>query len=140
MRRKKQSLIESVEQMDASKKVNPLDLSSDQDLTIALMNLIAIEDGFVAPSELIDFVRNIRQDLMVRIVEKSGDVWNASWQLLAVSGQLIDQGNQLLEQGKQADAHKVFDRAYEVYSLFWGLNMGMLEIKDVQKNVPEIKK
>ena len=31
-----------VETVDASKKLNPKDLSSDQDLTIAIMNLISI--------------------------------------------------------------------------------------------------
>ena len=41
-----------IEQADSVKKVNPLDLSSDQDLTIGLMNLIAIEDMVAPDSEL----------------------------------------------------------------------------------------
>ena len=35
---------EFVEKLDAAKKVNPKDLSSDQDLTIGIMNLISIEE------------------------------------------------------------------------------------------------
>ena len=35
---------EFVERIDASKKLNPKDLSSDQDLSIAIMNLISIEE------------------------------------------------------------------------------------------------
>ncbi len=40
---KAKNVKEFVERIDASKKVNPKDLSSDQDLTIAIMNLISIE-------------------------------------------------------------------------------------------------
>ena len=40
----KMTLEEMVARVDASKKVNPLDLSSDQDLSIALMNLISLEE------------------------------------------------------------------------------------------------
>ena len=37
---KKMTMEEMIEKVDASKKVNPLDLSSDQDLSIALINFI----------------------------------------------------------------------------------------------------
>ena len=43
---KKMTLEEMIAKVDASKKVNPLDLSSDQDLSIALMNLISLEEHF----------------------------------------------------------------------------------------------
>ena len=43
---KKMSLEEMVQKVDESKKVNPLDLSSDQDLSIALMNLVSLEEHF----------------------------------------------------------------------------------------------
>ena len=38
------NLNEFIEKVDAMKKVNPLDLSKDQDLSIAIMNLISIEE------------------------------------------------------------------------------------------------
>ena len=38
---------EFVERIDSSKKLNPKDLSSDQDLAIAIMNLISIEEHLV---------------------------------------------------------------------------------------------
>lgn len=41
------SVKEFVEKIDSSKKVNPKDLSSDQDLSIAIMNLISIEEHLV---------------------------------------------------------------------------------------------
>ena len=37
--KKIESVQEFVEKLDAAKKVNPKDLSSDQDLTIGIMNL-----------------------------------------------------------------------------------------------------
>lgn len=44
------SVKEFVEKIDSSKKVNPKDLSSDQDLSIAIMNLISIEEHLVFPA------------------------------------------------------------------------------------------
>ena len=45
--KKIENVKEFVERIDSSKKVNPKDLSSDQDLTIAIMNLISIEEHLV---------------------------------------------------------------------------------------------
>ena len=44
---KEQSIREFVEKIDNMKKANPKDLSSDQDLSIAVMNLISIEEHLV---------------------------------------------------------------------------------------------
>ena len=44
MMKKAESVKEFVERVDQAKKKNPKDLSSDQDLTIAIMNLISIEN------------------------------------------------------------------------------------------------
>ena len=46
MIKKAESVKEFVERIDATKKKNPKDLSSDQDLTIAIMNLIITEGNF----------------------------------------------------------------------------------------------
>lgn len=45
--KKAKNVKEFVEQIDNAKKLNPKDLSSDQDLTIAIMNLISIEEHLV---------------------------------------------------------------------------------------------
>ena len=44
------SVKEFVEKIDSSKKVNPKDLSSDQDLSIAIMNLISIRSTWPFPA------------------------------------------------------------------------------------------
>ncbi|MBD5398612.1 hypothetical protein HDR60_03850, partial [bacterium] len=44
---REESIKNFVEKIDNMKKLNPKDLSSDQDLSIAIMNLISIEEHLV---------------------------------------------------------------------------------------------
>ena len=134
MKEKKMSLEEMVRKIDDSKKVNPLDLSSDQDLSIALMNLVSLEEHFFFSGaktkkpgfyDLINVVRNMRKELMERIVDKNkhdgAEVWCISKHLLAASMRLYEVGTKALGAGNKSDAYKMFEKAYELYSLFWGL-------------------
>lgn len=86
------SVKEFVEKIDSSKKVNPKDLSSDQDLSIAIMNLISIEEHLVFSGaktgknsfyDLIRDVREMRKNLMQKIIPSyEGEVWcisNICW-------------------------------------------------------------
>lgn len=119
-----------VEKADDKKKVNPLDLSSDQDLTVALMNLIALQDK--TSGELHDFVSRLSEDLLERVV-KNNDVLDVSRKLLGQSVRSVDMGNQ--ELGKNSEkAYDFYNHAYELYSLFWGVNMGLIDVSDI-KNV-----
>ena len=146
----KMSLEEMVKKVDESKKVNPLDLSSDQDLSIALMNLVSLEEHFFFSGaktkqpgfyDLINVVRNMRKELMERIVDKSGkqgnEVWCISKHLLAASMRLYEVGTKAMGAGNKKDAEKMFEKAYELYSLFWGLNMKMIDLSGVQEMEPE---
>ena len=66
------TLRQQIEKADNEKKTNRLDLSSDQDLTIGLMNLLFIEDYISNPeSNLAQMVVAVREKLMDRIVKKS---------------------------------------------------------------------
>jgi len=147
---KKLSLEQLVEQADAAKKVNPLDLSSDQDLSVALMNLISLEEHFFFSGakthktgfyDMINTVREMRKELMSRIVQKStaenGEVWCISKHLLAASMRLMEVGTKALGAGNTADAYAMFDRAYDLYSLFWGINMNLIDLTGVKRAVPE---
>ena len=146
----KMSLEEMVKKVDESKKVNPLDLSSDQDLSIALMNLVSLEEHFFFSGaktkqpgfyDLINVVRNMRKELMERIVDKSGkqgnEIWCISKHLLAASMRLYEVGTKALGVGNKQDAYKMFEKAYELYSLFWGLNMKMIDLSGVQEMEPD---
>ena len=129
--KKIESVQEFVEKLDAVKKVNPKDLSSDQDLTIGLMNMLAIEE-ICGDSELGRMVRDVRSGLMKKIVLENTDLWNASEKLLLQTMDLIERGNKMLAGNKNIDAYKLFDAAYEVYSLFWGINMGMVDLSEIK--------
>ena len=146
---KKLSMEEMIEKLDAAKKANPLDLSSDQDLSIALMNLVSLEEHFffsgaktgkVGFYDLINTVRNMRKELMERIVKKSGpedgEVWCISKHLLAASMRLYEVGTKAIGAGRKSDAYEMFARAYDLYSLFWGLNMHLIDLDGVHESVP----
>lgn len=131
-----------VEKIDETKKVNPKDLSSDQDLTIAIMNLISIEEHLVFSGaktsktsfyDLIEDVRELRKNLMLKVIpEYEGEVWCISKHLLSSSMRLIEVGTKQQSLGKKEDAYKFFNQAYDLYCLFWGLNMNMLNIEDTK--------
>lgn len=147
---KKLSMEEMIKKLDAAKKTNPLDLSSDQDLSIALMNLVSLEEHFFFSGaktqkpgfyDLINVVRNMRKELMTRIVKKSsadnGEVWCISKHLLAASMRLYEVGTKALGNGNKKDAYAMFSKAYDLYSLFWGLNMDLIDLNGVHEYVPE---
>lgn len=146
---KKLSMEEMIEKLDAAKKANPLDLSSDQDLSIALMNLVSLEEHFffsgaktgkVGFYDLINTVRTMRKELMERIVKKSsgedGEVWCISKHLLAASMRIYEVGTKALGAGKKKEAYELFAKAYDLYSLFWGLNMNLIDLDGVHESVP----
>lgn len=147
----KMTLDDMIKKVDDSKKVNPLDLSSDQDLSIALMNLISLEEHFFFSGaktqktgfyDLINTVRDMRKELMARIVKKSsaetGEVWCISKHLLAASMRLMEVGTKALAAGNTQDAYNLFNKAYDLYSLFWGINMDLIDLAGVQSAAPEV--
>ena len=149
--KKKMSLEEMIKKVDDAKKANPLDLSSDQDLTIALMNLVSLEEHFFFSGaktkktgfyDLINVVRNMRKELMERIVKKSGtegsEVWCISKHLLAASMRIYEVGTKAIGAGNKKDAYDMFNKAYELYSLFWGLNMNMIDLDGVRQMEPTL--
>ncbi|MGN0919541.1 MAG: hypothetical protein ACI4OR_02125 [Alphaproteobacteria bacterium] len=133
---------EFVEKIDATKKVNPKDLSSDQDLTIAIMNLISIEEHLVFSGaktgknsfyDLIRDIRELRKTLMQKIIPAyEGEVWCISKHLLASSMRLMEVGTKQQSLNHTEEAYQLFNQAYDLYCLFWGLNMNMLNIDDVK--------
>lgn len=130
----KWNLFKQVEKNDAAKKVNPLDLSSDQDLTVALMNLILIEEK--STGELFDMVHEMRRNLMARIVKRPG-VWCVSKHLLAQSMHMVNNGNKLINSNHDK-AYEMYNRAYELYSLFWGINMGLVDMAEIKQSAPDV--
>ncbi len=139
--KKAESVKEFVERVDNMKKKNPKDLSSDQDLTIAIMNLISIEEhlmfsgaktGKTAFYDTIEDIREMRKNLMQKIIPAyEGEVWCISKHLLATSMRLMEVGTKQQSMGNKEEAYHLFNQAYDLYCLFWGLNMNLVDVKGV---------
>lgn len=120
-----------------------LDLSSDEDLSIAIMNLISIEEhlfftanktGKSSYYDLLYEIREMRKQLLKRIIKQyEGEVWCISKHLLASSMRLMEVGTKALTKGDNKDAEDLFKKSYDLYSLFWGLNLGAVNLDDVNK-------
>jgi DNA-binding cell septation regulator SpoVG len=142
------SLKEFIEKVDNIKKANPLDLSSDQDLSIAIMNLISIEEHLVFSGaktqdasfyDLINPIREHRKELLKKIVKTyKGEVWCISKHLLAGCMRLMEVGTKALSAGRKEEAYPFFETSYSLYCLFWGLNINSVsdaEAKDLIKKL-----
>ena len=126
-----------------SNKQNELDLSSDEDLSIAIMSLISIEEHFFFTAgktgkpgyfDLLKQAREMRKELMLKIVKDSeGEVWCISKHLLSTSMRLMEVGTKALGQDKKEEAQDLFKKAYDLYSLFWGINLKLVDLGDVKK-------
>jgi len=115
---------------------NKLDLSADEDLSIAVMNLISIEEHLFfsgaktenpAYYQLLKEIREMRKGLLKKIIkEYDGEVWCISKHLLASSYRIMEYGTKHLGQGDEKTAQEMFEKAYNLYSLFWALNTGLI--------------
>ena len=137
------NLNEFIQKVDEMKKQEKMDLSSDQDLSIAIMNLVSIEEHFFFTGaklgkpeyyDMIKDVREMRKELLKKIIKESeGEAWCISKHLLAASMRLMEVGTKQLGMNKKKEAYDLFGKAYNLYSLFWGLNMKLLNVGDIKK-------
>ena len=124
-------------------KKGEFDLSLEEDLSVAIMNLISIEEHFFFTSaktekdnyyDLLNKTREIRKELMKKIIKDyEGEVWCLSKHLLSASMRLFEVGEKYLSQNKKEEAKDLFNKAYELYSLFWGINLNLINIGEVKK-------
>lgn len=139
------TLITKVEKVTKNKK---LDLSSGEDLSIGIMNLISIEEHLFFSAqktgkggyfELLKEIRSMRTDLMKEIVKDyEGEVWCISKHLLAASMRLMEVGTKELKKGDKVKSDKMFNNSYKLYSLFWGLNTKMVNLGEVKRDVKDV--
>ena len=133
-------LILRVEEM---KKSGSVDLSTEEDLSLAVMNLISLEEHFfftgakTKKPEYFDFlgeVREMRKELLAKMIDKNeGETWCISKHLLATTMRLIEVGTKLHSDGKQAEAKEMFDKAYKMYSVFWALRLKLIDPSGFKK-------
>jgi len=132
-----------IDKYNQAKKQEKMDLSSDEDLSIAIMNLISIEEHFFFTAkktgkdeyfDLLKQVREIRKELLKKIIkEYEGEVWCISKHLLAASYRLMEVGTKSLGVDKKEEAKEMFGKAYQLYSLFWAINMKLVNTDDIKK-------
>ena len=123
---------------------NELDLSAGEDLSIALMNIVSLEEhsffSFVKTQdekflEILEICRELRKRLLAKLVKKDeSETWCMSKHLLASSMRLYEVGNRLLHEKKADEAKQSYNDAAELYALFWKLNLGDKTNESLPKN------
>ena len=108
------------------------------------MNLISMEEHFFFTYgktkdpkylDLLEQVRDMRKSALKRIIKDyEGEVWCISKHLLAASMRFMEVGTKYLTKGDKTDAQDMFNKSYDLYSLFWGLNLGLVDVKDTKSS------
>lgn len=139
-------LILKVEEM---KKSGTVDLSTEEDLSLAIMNLISLEEHFFFTGaktgkgdyfDLLGEAREMRKELLAKMMDRNeGETWCISKHLLATTMRLMEVGTKLHSDGKQAEAKDMFDRAYKTYSMFWALRLKLVDAAGFKKMAAEEK-
>ncbi len=140
-----QKIEDLIKKVGASKKGRAIDLTLDEDLSIAVMNLVSIEEHFFFTAEktgkkdkyldLLAETREIRKELLKKLIgaEPEGEVWCLSKHLLAAAMRLIEVGAKAKSRGDKKSAEEFFDKSYKLYSLFWAINLKLVDVGEIKK-------
>lgn len=114
-----------------------LDLSTDEDLSLAVMNLISAEEHlFFSGSKTGDAtyyaqlaaVRQLRQHYLRQLLPRyEGEVWCTCKHLLSACMRLLEVGTKRQEHDPDAAA-SCFRHAYALYAQFWSLKLKMADV------------
>jgi len=126
-----------LQKINALKEKAGVDLSTAEDLSLAVMNLISLEEHFfftgVKTGDRSYFdtsleIRNMRKDLLAQLMPAhEGETWCISKHLLSATMRLTEVGNKLQSEGKKDEAKKMFEKAYKIYSIFWALKLKLID-------------
>jgi hypothetical protein len=71
-------------------------------------------------------------ELLKKIVKDyEGEVWCVSKHLLAASMRLMEVGTKEEKKGNRKEAWELFKKSFRLYSLFWAINLKVVDIGDV---------
>ena len=101
--------------IDRLKSAKDFDLSLEEDLSIAVMNLISLEEHFFFTAQ------------------KTGQPSYLSKHLLASCMRIMEVATKLQTDGKKKEAEDMFSQAYKVYSLFWAVRLKLIDLHGVKK-------
>lgn len=140
---------ELIRKIEALKKKSGADLSTEEDLSIGIMNLISLEEHLFFTAEktgkgeyfdLVNDVRTLRKEMMAKMIDAhEGETWCITKHLLAATMRLMEVGTKYKSDGKAAEAKEMFDRAYHLYSIFWALRLKLITVADTKKIAAEEK-
>ena len=75
----------------------------------------------------------MRTELLKDIIKDyEGEVWCISKHLLAASMRIMEVGTKELKKNNKEKAWSLFEKSYQLYSLFWGLNLGVVGDKNLK--------
>lgn len=139
-KKKMEDIIKKVAEM---RKSGTVDLSLDEDLSLAVMNLISLEEHFFFTGEKTDNpsyfdmlaeAREMRKELLAKLMSKNeGESWCISKHLLSAAMRLMEVGTKLQGSGKKEEAKEFFDRSYRMYSLFWALRLKIINVSGLKE-------
>jgi hypothetical protein len=131
-----------VGRVESLKRSESIDLSADEDLSLAVMNLVSLEEHFYFTAmrtgedhyfDLLDEVRATRKTLLAKLIDThEGETWCASKHLLAATMRLIEVGTKL-RATDQTEAKAMFERAYRMYSMFWALRLKLIDTTELRQ-------
>ncbi len=137
-----------LERVESQKRSGSIDLSADEDLSIAVMNLVSLEEHFFFTGmrtggdhyfDLLDEVRATRKALLAKLVDThEGETWCVSKHLLATTMRLLEVGTKLRAVDK-VEAKAMFERAYRMYSMFWALRLKLIDTAELREVAAEEK-
>jgi len=128
-------------------KGGEVDLSRDEDLSLALMNLVSLEEHFYytamktgngAYLDHLKQAREMRKTFLEKIVtDPVGEEWCISKHLLAASMRLYEVGTKELARQGADKAKEYFESAFELWSLFFAINLKLVDEKKLDLDVAE---
>lgn len=138
---------ELVKKIGDAERANKLDLSQEEDLSIAVMNLVSLEEHFFFTAsktekpeyfDLMGEIREMRKELLGRMITaKEGETWCISKHLLAASMRVMEVGTKLQSDGKRDEAIDMFRKAYRLYALFWGVRLKAIDTSEIKAIGPD---
>ncbi|MEK7572537.1 MAG: hypothetical protein AAB493_01635 [Patescibacteria group bacterium] len=135
---------EFMKKIDSLKEKAGVDLSTTEDLSLAVMNLISLEEHFfftgvkTKKDEYFNTsleIREMRKSLLAELMPNNeGETWCISKHLLSGTMRLIEVGNKLFSEDKRGKAKEMFEKAYHIYSIFWALKLKLITGEKIQQN------
>ena len=139
----KQNFDELLHKVEEMKRSGSVDLSTEEDLSLAIMNLISLEEHFYFTGlktkkrdyfDLLNEVRSMRKELLAKMMpENEGETWCIAKHLLATTMRLMEVGTKLYSDGKTVEAGEMYARGYKMYSTFWALRLKLIDTAGFKK-------